>query len=851
MIDGLTDKQEGILRQYKKDVLAWHGYVRFLGLPDLQNNPDVPLDELYVSQSISEQHLTTDIAPNKDLLISPVKFLIDNKKIVILGDPGSGKSTLINWLSWYLSSGLSKKLPQPIGDLIPIPLVLRDLELHNVNDLNSLIAVFHKRPIARAFSQDYNFLFQIIKQGKALLLLDGLDEVSEKSLHIIKEIIQIYKIEYPDNFLIASSRIVGYESSNMPNENIKCEIINGSDIKLDNDNTDSNIVIGYIAPFTNNQISRFSFNWYKEQDNGNSQNAKLLKDEFVEAIAKTESTRQLARTPHLLTMMALIYRIKSDLPDGRALLYDLIAQAYLQSIDTARKIKDAYSWQDKKRWLARVGFEMQSKRDANNNSEKNLLVTKEEVLVWIKLAMAESSNTLIDDEAEKYLDWIARRSGLLLPRGEGQFAFLHLSFQEYFAGIYIQQQIENPEWFEQNDEPDSTLDRRFFKSNIQNLFSDWAKTTTWQQTIILLFESMALKSGWTRRLWNECFPNKIVSIDKTPDDKSNIEAYRRYHKETEVNRLKSALLRNPHTGFTGKFFDNTLKCFLLELLESGKKSNTNNYFKKITISEPISKLLEIKRVLDLKLYLIKEFIEIGDYSFHNISNKTLTIILTKELLSKVKSLELKGCGITQLEFLSKTKNLQSLSIEGGITSLSFAPIWKLKNILSLEVSQPNIEFDVASIEPMLQLQYLCLDFKSIKHSIKLNNFKHLRTLDISYDVGKSFVFSKLNKIKSLKSLTLNAPINSLNGIENFSKLESLHLINSLVEDLSPITSLSNIQNIFLLNSPIQDISILKKVSSLERLTIYHAKVTDFSSLEDTEVYISGSDFDEYKKRNKK
>ena len=60
-------------------------------------------------------------------------------------------------------------------------------------------------------------------------------------------------------------------------------------------------------------------------------------------------------------------------------------------------------------------------------------------------AMREAGRTESNEEAaEAFLDEICRRSGLLLPRGEDQFAFTHLSFQEFFAAVFFVPQFVLP-----------------------------------------------------------------------------------------------------------------------------------------------------------------------------------------------------------------------------------------------------------------------------------------------------------------------------------------------------------------------------------------------------------------------
>lgn len=65
---------------------------------------------------------------------------------------------------------------------------------------------------------------------------------------------------------------------------------------------------------------------------------------------------------------------------------------------------------------------------------------------WVAAAMAEGGAGGTESDAAEFVDYLARRSGLLLPRGQDQFAFLHLSFQEYFAAVFLQNQIASPAW---------------------------------------------------------------------------------------------------------------------------------------------------------------------------------------------------------------------------------------------------------------------------------------------------------------------------------------------------------------------------------------------------------------------
>lgn len=47
----------GDLRRYLDNVRAWHGYIRFLSLPDRRDNPDIIIDRLFVEPLITSWHV--------------------------------------------------------------------------------------------------------------------------------------------------------------------------------------------------------------------------------------------------------------------------------------------------------------------------------------------------------------------------------------------------------------------------------------------------------------------------------------------------------------------------------------------------------------------------------------------------------------------------------------------------------------------------------------------------------------------------------------------------------------------------------------------------------------------------
>ena len=448
------------LRSYLSNVRDWHGYIRFLGLPDRRDHPDIIIDRLFVAPLLTNRYVSADDDPADwiDDAETLMTALAIDKPMVLLGDPGTGKSALVNYLVWLLSRPAENGLVSRIGWRLPVPMVLRDLRLEGVTDFNGLLQAFLKHAMSAPLRDD-TFLHETLAAGQAFILLDGIDEIGDMEA---RETLRLAVFDgfarYPRCRWLLTSRIVDYSEvpfdrhegynrdGNFDADGPTIDRMDDLFVKRSRVAFLPDVERRYIAPFDDPRIEAFARRWYEVREAA-AVRAGEDAAHLVKAVHADDGILRLARIPHLLTMMALIHRIEATLPQERALLYDRIAEAYLESIDKYRGIySGAADLPFKKRWLARVGFEMQRRRTAQNAPGRSeVLVDAADVLGWVRAEM-ERHPLPGADTPEKFLQFVKRRSGLLLPRGENRYAFIHLSFQEYFAAHTLKREVTTPTW---------------------------------------------------------------------------------------------------------------------------------------------------------------------------------------------------------------------------------------------------------------------------------------------------------------------------------------------------------------------------------------------------------------------
>jgi HEAT repeat protein len=352
-------------------------------------------------------------------------LMADYRYITILGDPGSGKTTLLKWIAVLAALGRNR-LQKEFGlndPLLAFPVSVGQLSKIK-NELGESASVFEA--MAHYFKSrnigDIDplkaFLRLCFKEGKCLLLLDGLDEVKKVERDMIRNWLELFVSNNSNNRFLVTSRIVGYAGFQMPSNGIEVTV----------------------QPFSNEQVksyieefSKAYFRW--ETENEESQVWRQESDRLLTALDNSPRLKDLGRNPFLLSGMALIQRAEGRLPRHRVQFYDIFARCLCETWNDARclvasKIGCDMSFEGEAvPVLGTLAIRMTNEYPAGRASKEFVLETLTKALQATKgVGHSESRQA-----AQGFLDRVEKDLQLFLERGPDEWGFLHITFQEYFA----------------------------------------------------------------------------------------------------------------------------------------------------------------------------------------------------------------------------------------------------------------------------------------------------------------------------------------------------------------------------------------------------------------------------------
>ena len=412
-----------------KDFLLRQLYIPLRIEMDDEAEPDAFLERLEESRqqarldaagrTIATPQATTNRVPIGELLK-------ESRRLVVLGDPGGGKTTLMRWLA---TAFLLRSKEDPQLDQLPdittltadskLPILVRcrelpkDVDCRGLEDiLGHLISVIEVpsdlRPAMLVAMRRH------LESGSALLMIDGLDELQDPQQRIrFCRRLEKFAALFPNATVIATSRIVGYREMHY---RMAKAFRHGTIAELDAEEMDA-----------------FARRWVEATEPRAKHEQSAA--ELIENIHSSDRVERLARNPMLLTTLALVHRRIGRMPQKR---HELYKEAIELLLNWRHDIDERLEWSEAIPQLQYVAYAM-CERGVQRLKRYELLDLIEEMRAKYQQRLRDVGARTPD----QFVYLLEKRSSILFQAGlvleDGVevpvYEFRHLTLQEYLAGL--------------------------------------------------------------------------------------------------------------------------------------------------------------------------------------------------------------------------------------------------------------------------------------------------------------------------------------------------------------------------------------------------------------------------------
>ncbi|AFZ61343.1 caspase family protein [Anabaena cylindrica FACHB-243] len=409
--------------------------------------------------------------------------------LVILGDPGSGKTTLARWLTVKLAQAMLNgdgEVIVPLAQVDPevtesdkiislglprLPVILRVSDYAEAYQKKPLMLVeylgyhpwlgqFLTHAGEKLPSENLNKLIKdYLNRGEAVIILDGMDEITSQREEIVLKIEEFIKdwidikgqpksqymlptlsidnqvtpMEIGGNQIIITSRIAGYHASPIRR----------------------NVTQVTIEPMSRVAVEHFCDTWTlaihqlsiaKDKSESEAAEKQAIKEAKALKVAIYDPNRprirELASNPLLVTILGMVFHRRGSLPEQRANLYQLAMEILMED------------WCQQRDWyktglIASQGLTAEElthilsplAAHIHQNYATGLIEYKELKTIISQyldeLPKFKSKSQLIGEKVDNFIQIVQEDIGLLAARGQFLYGFLHLTFQEYLAALYL------------------------------------------------------------------------------------------------------------------------------------------------------------------------------------------------------------------------------------------------------------------------------------------------------------------------------------------------------------------------------------------------------------------------------
>lgn len=404
---------ETFLAKYHSALIEKLNTVNFIGfdLHRYRHKPtEITLTDLFVKPSfrkrLIEKGKRITLAQDRELKITNV--FSSDKNIIILGDPGAGKSLLVKYIMIHIAMGSAERIGlRQFNKSIPFRIELR--KYSECRTKKSIVTY-----LSENLSSEYQttvsaeLLDSIIQKENSIMFFDGLDEIFNVShKNKMKEAIEIFSVNYPKTKCIVTSRFIGYH-----------------DISFDPKKFDEYS----IQQFAKEQIEELTSKFYATQI-GNTERRQIAIENCLAQVDKHVDI-ELKSNPLIMTLVLILTINNIVIPDSKLEIYEACTKTLVDSIDI--KVKELaidMPVKNKRLTFAHLAY-WQYEASSNGTPIRfdnavrtiaDLLVERKEVRDYLDA----------EDKAKRFLDYAEKRSIYFEDN------FTHKTFLEYYTADYL------------------------------------------------------------------------------------------------------------------------------------------------------------------------------------------------------------------------------------------------------------------------------------------------------------------------------------------------------------------------------------------------------------------------------